>query len=209
MQKRAKYVLLAIVLSATCSAWADKKPEAPKVNSAANSGFDRVVDRVIAREAENNKVLRRYSPLVETYLQSMRADPEFGMVPSGDQYYLHRVGFRRALDETSFHAEPGFMSRIMRQASKQFRPEMASSGFTWMMTVDLRGLDRAHYSFDYQGREFLGDVRCIIIDVAPKPHSGSGRFFGRIWVEDRDYNIVRFNGTYSYDMRSQYLHFDT
>ena len=41
-----------------------------------------------------------------------------------------------------------------------------------MMLMDMRGLDREHYSFDYQGREFLGDLRCIVIDVTPKPHSG-------------------------------------
>ncbi len=209
MGNRAKYVLLAVVLAATCSAWA-KKPEAPPA-SASNSAFDRVVDRVIAREAENNNVLRRYSPLVETYLQQMKADPDpaVGMVPSGDQYFLHRVSFKKAMDQTSFHAEPGFLAKIMHQATKQFRPELASSGFTWMMTVDLRGLDRAHYNFDYQGREFLGDIRCIIIDVTPKPKSGSGRFLGRIWVEDRDYNIVRFNGTFASSMKDQYLHFDT
>ena len=204
--KPAKYVLLAAVLTTACSAWAGKKPEAP---TASNTAFDRVVDRVSARETENNKALRRYSPLVETYLQSMRADPELGMVPSGDQYFLHRVGLKRALEETNFHAEPGFLARIMRHATRQIHPELDSSGFTWMMTVDLRGLDRAHYSFDYQGREFLGDVRCIVIDVTPKPHSGDGRFLGRIWVEDRDYNIVRFNGTFSSNSRSQYLHFDT
>ena len=209
MGNRAKYVLLAVMLSATCSAWAGKKPEPPKASTATNSAFDHVVDQVIAREAENNKVLRRYSPLVETYLQSMKADPELGLVPTGDQYYLHRVGFGRELDETSFHDEPGFFTKMMHQASKQIRPELSSSGFTWMMTVDLRGLDRAHYSFDYQGREFLGDVRCIIIDVTPRPHSGNGRFFGRIWVEDRDYNIVRFNGTFSSNSHKRYLHFDT
>jgi peptidase M48-like protein len=209
MGKRAKYVLLAILLCATCFAWAGKQSEAAPANSASNSAFDRVVDQVIAREAENNKILRRYSPLVETYLQSMKADPEVGMVPNGDQYYLHRVGFKRELDQTSFHAEPGFMSKMMRRATKQFRAEFASSGFAWMMTVDLRGLDRAHYSFDYQGREFLGDVRCIVIDVSPKPHAGRGRFLGRIWVEDRDYNIVRFNGTFTSSRKNQYLHFDT
>ena len=204
MGNRAKYLLLAVVLATACSAWA-KKPEA----NASNSAFDHVVDRVIAREAENNKLLRRYSPLVETYLQSMKADPELGMAPSGDQYYLHRVGFGKALNETNFHPEPGFFSKLMGKASKQFRPEFVASGFAWMMTVDLRGIDRGHYSFDYQGREFLGDVRCIVIDVSPKPHAGSGRFLGRIWVEDRDYNIVRFNGTFASNSKNQYLHFDT
>ncbi len=66
-----------------------------------------------------------------------------------------------------------------------------------MMVMDMRGLDREHYNFDYQGREFLGDLRCIVIDVTPKPHSGEGRFLGRVWVEDRDFNIVRFNGTFA------------
>jgi Peptidase family M48 len=35
---------------------------------------------------------------------------------------------------------------------------------------------------------------------------------GRVWVEDQDYNIVRFNGTYSSSSRynnSSYLHFDS
>ncbi len=75
--------------------------------------------------------------------------------------------------------------------------------------MDMRGLDREHYTFDYQGREFLGDLRCIVIDVTPKPHSGVGRFVGRVWVEDRDFNIVRFNGTFAAAKHGQYLHFDT
>ncbi|MGA8312265.1 MAG: M48 family metalloprotease, partial [Terriglobales bacterium] len=58
-------------------------------------------------------------------------------------------------------------------------------------------------------QEFLGEVRCIVMDVQPKDNAG-GRFLGRIWVEDHDYNIVRFNGTYSPHSRySYYLHFDS
>ena len=34
-------------------------------------------------------------------------------------------------------------------------------------------------------------------DVTPKKDAGKGRFLGRIWVEDQDYNIVRLNGTYA------------
>jgi hypothetical protein len=97
----------------------------------------------------------------------------------------------------------------MHGVTKDFRTEFVADGFNWMMTMDMRGLDREHYSFDYQGREFLGDVRCIVIDVTPKPHAGAGRFLGRVWVEDKDFNIVRFNGTFESNMRTQYLHFDT
>ena len=59
-------------------------------------------------------------------------------------------------------------------------------------------------------REFLGDVRTYVINVAPKKNAGSGRFMGRIWVEDRGFNIVRFNGTYSQAAPGQfYMHFDS
>jgi len=59
-------------------------------------------------------------------------------------------------------------------------------------------------------REFLGDTRCLVLDVSPRKGAGSGRFLGRIWVEDQDFNIVRFNGTYSGTPKfSRFLHFDT
>ena len=59
-------------------------------------------------------------------------------------------------------------------------------------------------------RDFLGDVRCIVFDVMPKKGTGRGRFQGRIWVEDQDYNIVRLNGTYSErSARSQFFHMDS
>jgi hypothetical protein len=35
-----------------------------------------------------------------------------------------------------------------------------------------------------------------VIDVQPREGEKTARFLGRIWVEDQDYNIVRFNGTY-------------
>ena len=45
-------------------------------------------------------------------------------------------------------------------------------------------------------REFLGSVRTWVFDVHPKV-TGMGRFYGRIWIEDQDGNVVRFNGTYT------------
>src|SRR5262249_54256452 len=57
--------------------------------------------------------------------------------------------------------------------------------------------DKDHYNFKYVRREFLGDVRCFVFDVTPKPKTGNGRFEGRMWVEDQEYNIVRLNGTYA------------
>ena len=61
-------------------------------------------------------------------------------------------------------------------------------------------------------KEFLGSVRTWVYDVQPKV-AGVGRFYGRIWVEDQDGNIVRFNGTFtaprSEDDSRFFFHFDS
>jgi hypothetical protein len=88
----------------------------------------------------------------------------------------------------------------------QFLPD----GFLQMIFLDTNGFDKQHYKFDYVKREFLGEVRCLVFDVSPQEKSGKGRFLGRIWVEDQDYNIVRFNGAYSGGGHSSwYFHFDS
>src|SRR5215475_11639222 len=69
---------------------------------------------------------------------------------------------------------------------------------------------KKYYDFTFVRREFLGEVRCLVIDAQPKPDSPMGRFRGRLWVEDQDYNIVRFNGTYTgHPINSFYMHFDS
>jgi hypothetical protein len=62
-----------------------------------------------------------------------------------------------------------------------------------MGAPDWFGLDRGRYDFAFVRREFLGEARCLVFNVSPKSSSMDG-FTGRIWVEDRDYNVVRFNG---------------
>jgi hypothetical protein len=53
-------------------------------------------------------------------------------------------------------------------------------------------------------------VRCLVFDVTPLEKKSNGRFLGRIWVEDQDYHIVRFNGAYGGNGHSSwYFHFDS
>src|SRR4029077_75951 len=82
-------------------------------------------------------------------------------------------------------------------------------GFANMAIVD-RDFQKNNYYFTFVKQEFLGEVRCVVVDVQPRESANQGSFVGRIWVEDHDFNIVRFNGTYSnksnYD---SYFHFDS
>src|SRR5579863_7721232 len=80
-----------------------------------------------------------------------------------------------------------------------------------MIFVDPIYFDRQHYKFTYVRRQFLGAVRTYVFDVTPLPKSGDGRFLGRIWVEDQNFAIVRFNGVFVPVARAfgWNLHFDS
>jgi len=79
-----------------------------------------------------------------------------------------------------------------------------------MIFVDRNDFNLETYNFEYIRSEFLGDVRCIVFDITPKKSTGTGRFRGRIWVEDGEYNIVRINGTYAPRPTFDYFfHFDS
>src|SRR5881275_1885482 len=79
-----------------------------------------------------------------------------------------------------------------------------------MIFLDMSGFDRLHYKIEYVRREFLGEVRCLVFDVDPLNKKDKGRFVGRIWVEDQDFHIVRFNGAFGgSSLTSNYFNFDS
>jgi hypothetical protein len=174
-------------------------------------GFTAVVERIATREKANMLVLRRYAPLAETYIQRLKPDPDLGAVPTGDNYFLGRLDFSDGYPEDkSFMPEPGLASKFLRTLTGVYKLHFLPLGFMQMIIPDAQGLDPSIYNFKFVRREFLGAVRCLVIDVAPKQAKARGRFIGRIWVEDQDYNIVRFNGSYSGAPRGKvYLHFDS
>jgi hypothetical protein len=178
-----------------------------QTNLAAPSSFDQVIDRVVVRERAFNEQMRTLQPLVETYIQTLSADHELGLVPASDNYFLGKLSLKNGVEDRSFLEPPrgqGFLSRF----AKPF-PRFISRGFAQMAIMDTT-FDRSKYDFSFIRREFLGEVRCLVIDVQPKKDTGNGRFIGRIWVEDQDYNVVRFNGTYGPIHRpAHYFHFDS
>ena len=165
-----------------------------------------VVDKIVAQEHAEVELLRQYTPLVETYIQYLRADDELGTVPHGDKYFLGRADLSKGLELESL----GVNHKLFAGLKEFFSMEFVPLGFLQMIYVDMDGLDRNHYRFEYARREFLGEVRCLVFDIVPLPKSGKGRFIGRIWVEDQDYHIVRFNGAYGGpSLVSYYFNFDS
>lgn len=171
--------------------------------------FDQVMERVVEREHFFMAQMRHLHPLVETYIQNLTVDKDESLVPTGDQYFLGRLDVSDGTDARSFMGQPGFGHRMLSKLTSLYSMKFLPLGFAQMVILD-DDFQRKYYDFTFVRREFLGGVRCLVIDVAPKKNSGDGRFLGRIWVEDQDYNIVRFNGTYSPHPRyNYYLHFDS
>ncbi|HYL85205.1 MAG TPA: hypothetical protein VE263_13295 [Candidatus Angelobacter sp.] len=167
-----------------------------------------IIERLIAREKAELEAIDQYRPIIETYIQEVRPDKELGIVPKSDFYFLGQADFRGRLKVHSL---------LETEKKGTWMWTYNPAGFLQMIFVDRGEFDTLHYRFKYTGREFLGEVRCYVFDVTPAPKTRNARFVGRIWVEDRDMNVVRFNGRYTpaihFSLKTfedeYYLHFDS
>lgn len=176
--------------------------------------LEQIVSKVTSREKQEMAMIQQHSPLVETYIQKVRtAEDKSIWIPNGDHYFIGRADFSKGLDLRPLPM-PGTESLAHSAASLiklfDFGGEFLPRGFLQLVYLDNDGLDMRNYNFEYVRREFLGEVRTLVFDVTPKKDAHKGSFVGRIWVEDRDYTIVRFNGSYAgYGFSSLKFHFDS
>jgi len=191
---------------------------APAAAEEGSSSLDRVLEAVVANERELADTLELYKPLVETYLQTVKPDPVLGFVPVKDNYFFGRLELPK---DDEIEPETGGKKKTRKRSKKKsltlfddyhsqtFKPE----SFARMLIVDRGAFDRENYEFEFIRAEFLGEVRTLVFDVFPRPGKAmnrmrSGRFSGRIWVEDEDYHIVRYNGVYASVLTTNF-HFDS
>ncbi|MGA3263880.1 MAG: hypothetical protein ABSC47_07525, partial [Terracidiphilus sp.] len=221
--RKISLTFLIITLGAAC-AYAKKEPKYGQARQL-TAEQAALVEKAVAREKILIKSIRQRTPLVETYIQNTRPDVKLYEVPVSDMYILSRVDFGKVFfdktympatrNETKHHSffkgsleSITGLSKILGLEKFTYQP----NGFMQMMFLDPTGFDTSHYVFSFVRREFLGTVRTWVYDVHPKV-TGMGRFYGRIWIEDEDGNVVRFNGTYtgptSEDSSKYYFHFDS
>ncbi len=224
--------LLALLLAATspaiagASIFGKKKVEQDtmpgrKLTPAQNA----LIDKAILREKEVIKVVKERAPLVETYIQNMRPDPMLLQIPESDQHFLARVDFSKVINDDAykqnkgnFEAKKGKMSFFKNSLgalggiSGSLRLTFHESGFVQMILMDSNDFDRQHYTFTFIRNDFLGNIPTAVFDVSPISGKREyGRFFGRIWVETREGNVVRFNGDFAGTIQTikEFYHFDS
>ena len=167
-----------------------KVPAAQTPSRAGQVKADDIIDRMSRAELAVLERLRTSHPLMEVYIQGVAPDEARGWVPTDDNYFLGQLQFDDGPTLRPFGQEQREQRGVILRLISD-RPSLAD-GFAAMVAPDWRGLERKRYEFTYVRREFLGESRCFVFDVRPL-RDGKG-FVGRIWIEDRDYNLVRFNG---------------
>jgi hypothetical protein len=210
MRTQLKYVLTLLLGACASLPVLAKTPPAPAADQPRT--MDQVLDRVISNEDRLYSQIRNYQPLVETYIQDLKPDKDLGEVPAGDKYFLGRANFTKGVNLVPLTDTATKSRKVVGSIGNffSFAMQFLPDGFLQMIFIDTNGFDKQHYKFDYVRREFLGEVRCLVFDVTPSDKNAHGRFLGRIWVEDQDYHIVRFNGAYNGNGHaSWYFHFDS
>lgn len=181
------------------------------------SRLDQVLDEIVANERDLGVALEQYQPLVETYIQTVKPDTTLGSVPIKDNYFFGRLVLPSSADAGDEDQGKRKTKRKKGKSltlfddfhSQTFKPE----NFARMLVIDRGSFDREHYDFEFVRAEFLGEIRTLVFDVTPRPGKSlnrlrTGRFTGRIWVEDEDFHIVRYNGIYNAILTMSF-HFDS
>lgn len=165
----------------------------------------RIVDRIVEGEREFLARIKTVEPYLETYIQEFEPR-ENGSLLVQDHYMLGKLDLSKGVTEASVALSAGFQKRARGKRTIRFLP----AGWAQMTIPDAFEFNRSAYTFEYARREFLGEVRCLVFNVAPQNPKAAGKFIGTIWVEDQDYRIVRFNGTYTRSKSSAlFFHFDS
>jgi len=180
-----------------------------------NAVVDRLLDQIVGREKVFLDSAKTRTPIIETYIQEAEgtdADPR----PTKDHYFLGRFRLGDSLGYETLIERSDPPPQKAGHFSQKPRPmTFLPRGFAQMAVIDLQDFNRQTYNFEYVRREFLGEVRCLVFDVLPRNRAQPGKFVGRIWVEDHDNSIVRFNGTYVQALAQKgitperYFHFDS
>jgi hypothetical protein len=154
------------------------------------------IDDIVTRAAKTESAIignvKWLKPIIEVYVQSVVPDESQAVTPTQDAYFLGRFNWHngpRLQTLSGGKDAPRVASTTGKKNVEAYPPD----AFAAMAVPDWDVLDKRHYTFVLVRREFLGETRCFVVDVKPLKGVNDG-FSGRLWIEDRGYNIVRFNG---------------
>ncbi|MGB6612286.1 MAG: hypothetical protein WBE63_21310, partial [Acidobacteriaceae bacterium] len=97
--------------------------------------------RAAYRERFLTQVIEQHRPLIQTYIQHMRPDPQLGAAPISDEYLLGRIDFEGRFSQTLYKkpaVSAGVLAlptNILDKLTGVFRLKLTPNGFMDMMFV--------------------------------------------------------------------------
>jgi hypothetical protein len=200
---RRTLLLSSILLMALClsgpllpKSFADEGPLEPAPPKGATS--DQIIQHFAAKEKEFKQARDLY-----TFRQEVRVQTLDGNTVLGEYHEVFDVSY----DSQGKHLE-----------NVVFAPQSTldndPNGIT-MSPEDLEDIrhrlpfvltsdEIPEYDILYVGQQQEDELHCYVFDVAPKKIEGKKRYFqGRIWVDDRDFQIVKTFGKTVPDIRKK------
>jgi hypothetical protein len=180
-------VLLTTLLPSVASAQESQDRGESNLNTAPPNGItpEQIIQKFAAREKEFAQARENY-----TYRQHVKVETLDGNTPNGEYQQIVDVTFddkNKRHENVVFSPQPTLVGVTMDQ--EDF--EDIQHRYPFVLTTDELPL----YQIVYSGQQKIDEVETYVFDVAPKTLEKGKRYFqGRIWVDNRDYQIVKSNG---------------
>jgi hypothetical protein len=155
---------------------------------------EEIIQRFAAKEKEFKIALDQYG-----YRQTVKVQTLDGDTVDGEYQQVFDVSFddQGKKFKNVVFAPQSSLQRIMM--TEQDIDDIENR-LPFVLTSD----EINEYSILYAGQQQEDDLRCYVFDIAPKQIEGKKRYFqGRIWVDDKDFQIVKTFGKTVPDIRKK------
>jgi hypothetical protein len=155
---------------------------------------EEIIQHFAAKEKEFKVALDQYG-----YRQTVKVQTIDGETPDGEYQQVFDVSFDNQGKKVKsvVFAPQSTLQRIMM--TEQDIDDIENR-LPFVLTSD----EINEYSILYVGQQQEDDLHCYVFDIAPKQIQGKKRYFqGRIWVDDKDFQIVKTYGKSVPDIRKK------
>ena len=146
---------------------------------------EEIIQRFAAKEKEFKEALDQYG-----YRQTVKVETLDGDTVDGEYQQVFDVSFDDAGHKIKnvVFAPQSTLQRIMMTEEDL---DDIENRLPFVLTSD----EINEYSILYAGQQQEDELHCYVFDIAPKQIEGKKRYFqGRIWVDDKDFQIVKTYG---------------
>jgi len=155
---------------------------------------EEIIQHFAAKEKEFKTALDQYG-----YRQTVKVQTMDGDTVDGEYQQVFDVSFDNQGKKVKnvVFAPQSTLQRIMMTEQDM---DDIENRLPFVLTSDEIG----EYSILYVGQQQEDDLHCYVFDVAPKQTETKQRYFqGRIWVDDKDFQIVKTYGKSGPDIKKK------